>query len=98
MKKNLILILLTCLALVAASCGESTDPETSPTTIATTRPVTQETTERTYTLTHQTPEPTPADSELPDVDLIRVSTGDTVRLSSLTPAATPLLLWFWAPH
>lgn len=36
--------------------------------------------------------------DLPDLDLIDVSTGRPVNLRSLAPAATPLLLWFWAPH
>ena len=90
MKKTFPLTLLICLALVAASCGESADPGANLDT--------QDTTSNTLTLTRETSEPTAADSVLPDVDLIRVSTGETVRLSSLTPAETPLLLWFWAPH
>ena len=90
MKKTAIFALLACLALVAASCGESTDPATDPGT--------QSSAANTLTLTDETPDPDEADSALPDVDLIRVSTGDTVKLSSLTPAENPLLLWFWAPH
>lgn len=42
--------------------------------------------------------PAPIDSDLPDVPMLRVSTGEELRLSSLAPASRPLLLWFWAPH
>lgn len=39
-------------------------------------------------------------SVIPNVDVIEISTGSTVNLSSLTDAAQgrPILLWFWAPH
>lgn len=45
-----------------------------------------------------TPPPVPVDSDLPDVTILRVSTGEELNLSSLAPASRPLLLWFWAPH
>ena len=44
------------------------------------------------------PTSAPIDSDLPDVTLQRVSTGEELLLSSLAPADRPLLLWFWAPH
>lgn len=42
--------------------------------------------------------PAPINSDLPDVPMLRVSTGEELSLSSLAPASRPLLLWFWAPH
>lgn len=39
-----------------------------------------------------------ASSEMPDVDMIDVSSGATVNLQSLAGDAKPLLFWFWAPH
>jgi len=65
-----------------------TDPETTPPTTA----------------ADETGQPTPTtaqityDSVLPDVNVLRVSTGETVNLASLAPASTPLIIWFWAPH
>lgn len=44
------------------------------------------------------PTSAPIDSDLPDVTLQRVSTGEELVLSSLAPSNRPLLLWFWAPH
>ena len=44
------------------------------------------------------PTSAPIDSDLPDVTLQRVSTGEDLLLSSLAPSDRPLLLWFWAPH
>ena len=44
------------------------------------------------------PAEAPVNSVLPDVTVQRVSTGEELVLSSLTPADSPLLLWFWAPH
>lgn len=39
-----------------------------------------------------------APSDLPDVTVLDVHTGDRVTLASLAPADRPILLWFWAPH
>ena len=36
--------------------------------------------------------------DLPDIDMIDVSTAATVNLQSLVDHETPLLFWFWAPH
>ena len=36
--------------------------------------------------------------DVPDLELIDVSTGQPVNLRMLVPAETPLLFWFWAPH
>ena len=36
--------------------------------------------------------------DVPDLELIDVSTGGPVSLRSLVPSGTPLLFWFWAPH
>lgn len=44
------------------------------------------------------PTSAPIDSDLPDVTIQRVSTGEELLLSSLAPSDRPLLLWFWAPH
>lgn len=35
---------------------------------------------------------------VPDVEVVRLSSGATVPLESLTSSGTPTLLWFWAPH
>lgn len=37
-------------------------------------------------------------SLLPNVDVVRVDTGESVNLSSLAPTDRPMVLWFWAPH
>ncbi|MDH3754469.1 MAG: hypothetical protein OEU32_11420 [Acidimicrobiia bacterium] len=39
-----------------------------------------------------------APSDLPDVDVIDLATGDTVNLTSFAPSDRPIVLWFWAPH
>lgn len=36
--------------------------------------------------------------EVPDVDMVDVSTTATVNLQSLTGSDKPLLFWFWSPH
>ena len=48
---------------------------------------------------------TPADtaaltgvSDLPDVEMINLNTGETVQLASYAPADKPIVLWFWAPY
>ena len=38
------------------------------------------------------------ENELPEVTVIDITSGDEVLLSSYAPAATPIVLWFWAPH
>ncbi|MGQ0625532.1 MAG: TlpA family protein disulfide reductase [Sporichthyaceae bacterium] len=35
---------------------------------------------------------------LPAIDVVRVSTGESVPLKSVAVAGKPTLLWFWAPH
>ena len=40
----------------------------------------------------------PAESVIPDVDVVDLATGETVNLASFAPADRPILLWFWAPH
>ena len=39
-----------------------------------------------------------ASGEIPDVDMIDVSSGAPVNLQSLVGNTQPLLFWFWAPH
>ena len=39
-----------------------------------------------------------SDDEVPDIDMIDVSTGATVNLQSLADGSEPLLFWFWSPH
>jgi hypothetical protein len=46
--------------------------------------------------TSAVPTPEPA-SRLPDITVDDIA-GGKVRLSDLTPAALPTLVWFWAPH
>lgn len=36
--------------------------------------------------------------DVPDIDMIDVSTAATVNLQSLVDHETPLLFWFWSPH
>ena len=36
--------------------------------------------------------------DVPDLDMIDVSTGATVNLQSLVDNTKPLLFWFWTPH
>jgi len=37
-------------------------------------------------------------SPLPAVDVVDVTSGETVALASLLPADKPTLVWMWAPH
>lgn len=37
-------------------------------------------------------------ADVPDLEMVDVATGDSVRLVSLVTGDKPLLLWFWAPH
>ncbi len=39
-----------------------------------------------------------AETALPAVDVVDVTTGEQINLQSLAPSNRPLLLWFWAPH
>ena len=39
-----------------------------------------------------------ASDDIPDIEMIDVSTGAAVNLRSLTGRGTPLLFWFWEPH
>ena len=36
--------------------------------------------------------------DVPDVEMIDISTGATVNLQSFVTNEKPLLFWFWAPH
>ena len=36
--------------------------------------------------------------DVPDIDMIDISTGAAVNLRSLIDNTKPLLFWFWAPH
>ncbi|MGI9624302.1 MAG: hypothetical protein ACR2PK_15825 [Acidimicrobiales bacterium] len=38
------------------------------------------------------------ENQLPQVPVIDIATGEEVVLSTFAPAATPIVLWFWAPH
>lgn len=38
------------------------------------------------------------DTDLPDVDVVDVVSGEVLNLRSLVPSDRPTLLWFWAPH
>ena len=49
------------------------------------------------------PAPAPAagarpNAALPDLQVVRVASGETVALQELAPAGKPVVLWFWAPH
>lgn len=44
------------------------------------------------------PETATTSTDLPDVEVVDVNTGETLNLQSLAPSDTPTLLWFWAPH
>ncbi len=39
-----------------------------------------------------------APSPLPAVNVVDVTSGETVALDSLLPADKPTLVWMWAPH
>jgi hypothetical protein len=39
-----------------------------------------------------------ASRPLPAVEVVDVATNEAVSLAGLLPAATPTLLWMWAPH
>ncbi len=38
------------------------------------------------------------ESDLPDVEMINLNTGESVQLASYAPADKPIVLWFWAPY
>lgn len=42
-------------------------------------------------------QPYPDAQRLPDLSVTALNGGGDVRLSSLAPATTPVLVWFWAP-
>jgi hypothetical protein len=78
-----------------AASGEEPDPTARP-EVPTAAPVTED---------EPAPEPSPTaaaepagENQLPNVNVIDIATGDEVLLSSYAPAATPIVLWFWAPH
>ena len=37
-------------------------------------------------------------ADVPDLEMVDVASGSSVRLASLVTGDKPLLLWFWAPH
>lgn len=39
-----------------------------------------------------------ANPALPDLQVVRVASNETVALQTLAPAGKPMVLWFWAPH
>ena len=43
------------------------------------------------------PEPVTISDDVPDVDLVDISTGETVKLRSFVTGDKPLLLWFLSP-
>ena len=43
------------------------------------------------------PEPVAISDDVPDVDLVDISTGETVNLRSFVTGDKPLLLWFLSP-
>ena len=97
-----VLAIAVGLALSAAACGDSVNnPEAAPTEAPapTQAPATQAlaTQAPAPELTTESAAPAP-ESDLPSVDLVDVSTGNTVNLASFAPSDRPLVLWFWAPH
>lgn len=44
------------------------------------------------------PAATAPGSVVPNVEMIDVASGETVRLSDFESGERPLLLWMWAPH
>ena len=44
------------------------------------------------------PETVQVDEDVPDVEMIDLSTGATVNLRSLVTGDKPLLFWFWSPY
>ena len=87
----------------ASDASDSTTQTVAEQTQAAASPATQQTAQPDAGTTAATDDPVlpsaaPIDSDLPDVAVQRVSTGEELVLSSLAPASRPLLLWFWAPH
>lgn len=39
-----------------------------------------------------------SNTALPDLQVVRVASNETVALQQLAPAGKPVVLWFWAPH
>ena len=75
-------------ALTLSACGNEASPPTAAPAPATSLPGSPS--------TSAAPPPTAAE-RLPDIT-VDDTAGGKVRLSDLTPAALPTLVWFWAPH
>jgi len=86
--------LLVVLAFVAAACAApppqgAPQDQSTPEPPAPASPATQST---------ASIPPAAAEHMLPSVEIIDLATDARVDIATLTPAATPVLLWFWAPH
>jgi hypothetical protein len=85
--------LLVVLALVAGACA-APPPQAAPRNASTPEP------SPSFSPPTQTTASIPSTREhvLPSATVIDLATDARVDIASLTPAATPVLLWFWAPH
>ena len=88
-------LLVAALLVVAAACGgdpaaTTTTPSTPP---ADTEPPTSAPDD-----TSTTRQPATSTADLPAIDVVELSSGDSVPLTSLATPGRPSLLWFWAPH
>ena len=100
-------------SLVLAACGGGEEPiiDAGAQLEATTTPTVEPTTTEASTTTAAPPTtvgptttearssqaPAPA-SQVPDVAVTNVNTGDSVSLQSVAGTGTPVALWFWFPH
>lgn len=80
---------LVAATLTLAACGDESSP---PPTAASSAP-----TSATGAPSSTAAAAAAAADRLPDLTVDDVA-GGKVRLSDLTPAALPTLVWFWAPH
>lgn len=94
--RTLAPVALAMALLAVAACGSDGTTTTAAPTTTTTTP----TTESPSTSTDGDPSGTPAPAvpDLPAIDVVELSSGDSVPLHSLAQPGRPTLLWFWAPH
>lgn len=94
-RRTRLLLCLVSVPLLVSACGGDPDPIAA--TTSTTVPPPEATDTTTAAATDTTTAVGPL-SGLPELDVVRLSSGATVPLASLTASGTPTLLWFWAPH
>lgn len=89
-------------ALLLSACGGDDDDVTSTTTMPTAAAIVDP--------AEAAADPAPqfieggegsgarSNTALPDLQVVRVASNETVALQQVAPVGKPMVLWFWAPH